>query len=298
MFLFLFSPLARFRWGRLYLGSIMSEKNRKVFKTCENTTTMDMNRAKIIPVAVIICIALAGLYYVQFRKSVEVGDTVSVNYTAYLDTGEIIDTSFEEIAYDETQPKVWWFRLRASYEPLQVVVGQGSLLPDFEMALIGMHEGDKKEITIPPERAYGFSDPSKIVEFALVRKLQREEEVPKEEFSELMRKEPSEGEHYQFQGFTILVTEVTEDTVKFEYELSIGQEIYIGLGNAVVTGEEEDSFEITLNPQLGDMISYSHYGQGTIIEIKEDVMLVDFNSPLAGETLHYTIWVVEIQKAD
>lgn len=284
-------------WGRMCLPEDV-EENRKVFKTCENTTTMDMNRRNVAAVVVILCIAITGIYYLQIRKAVEVGDTVRVNYTAYLDTGEIIDTSFEEIAYDDTQPKVWWFRLRASYEPLKVVVGQGNLLPDFEIALVGMHEGEKKEITIPPERAYGYSDSSKIVEFALVRKLKKEEEASKEEFTERMMKEPIAGEHYQFQGFTIYVTEVTEDTVKFRYELQVGQEIYIGLGDAMVTGEDETDFEITLNPTLGDVISYSYYGQGTIIEIREDAMLVDFNSPLAGETLHYTIWIVEIQKAD
>jgi FKBP-type peptidyl-prolyl cis-trans isomerase 2 len=258
---------------------------------------MDMNRRNILAVVVIICIAITGIYYVQFRKAVEVGDTILVNYTAYLDTGEIIDTSFEEIAYDDTQPKVWWFRLRASYEPLKVEVGQGNLLPDFEIALVGMHVGEKKEITIPPERAYGFSDSSKIVEFALVRKLKKEEEVPRAEFADRLMKDPVAGEHYQFQGFTILVTEVTEDVVKFRYELQVGQEIYIGLGNAIVTGEDETEFEISLNPTLGDVISYSYYGQGTIIELTEDAMVVDFNSPLAGETLHYTIWIVEIQKA-
>jgi FKBP-type peptidyl-prolyl cis-trans isomerase 2 len=255
-----------------------------------------MNRIQIGAVAVIVCIAVAGLYFIQFRKTVEVGDTVLVNYTAYLDTGEIIDTSFEEVAQDETQPKVWWFRLRASYEPLQVEVGQGALLPDFEMALIGMHEGQKKEITIPPERAYGFSDSNKIVEFALVRKLKKEEEVPKTEFTERMMKEPVEGEQYQFQGFIITVNEVSEENVTFSYELEVGQEIYIGLGNAVVTSETDTEYEITLNPELGDMITYSYYGQGTIIEITEEAMVVDFNSPLAGETLHYTIWIVEIQK--
>ncbi len=249
--------------------------------------------------AVIIVIAAgAGIYFLKYYKSVEVGDTVLVNYTAFLDTGEIFDTTSEEVAMDDTQPKVWWFRLRASYTPLKIIVGQGTMLPDFEMALIGLHEGDKKEIAIPSERAVGLRDPAKISEIPLVQTLDKEEEVTKEEFTEKLRQDPVVDERYQLYGLTIYVLEVTEEKVRFIYELEIGQEIQIALGKALVTDETETEYQITLTPTLGDMIYSAYLGQGIVIEIREDAMLVDFNPMLAGETLHYTIWVLEIEKAE
>ncbi len=255
---------------------------------------MNINRNYLL-IAVIIIVG-AGIYFVMFYKKVEVGDTVVFNYTAYLDTGEIFDTTFEEVALDDSQPKVWWFRLRAAYEPMTIVVGQGTLLPDLEMALIGMREGEKKDISIPPERAYGLRNPSKIVEIPLVQTLSKEDEVPIQEFVQRLGLEPKVDERYDLQGSTIHVVEMTSDKVRFVYELKQGQEIQIALGKATVTGETETEYEITLNPTLGSVIFSPYFGQGLVVEIKEDVMLADFNPILAGEILHYTLWVVKIEK--
>jgi FKBP-type peptidyl-prolyl cis-trans isomerase 2 len=257
---------------------------------------MRMNKGYAAAV-IIIVVAIAGIYYLKFYKTVEMGDTVYVNYTGSLDTGEIFDTTLEAVAMDDSQPKVWWFKLRTGYEPLKIVVGKGNVLPDFEMALIGMREGQKKEITVSPERAAGAKDPAKIKEIPLVQTLNKEEELTIEDFKTNFRQDPEVDGTYQFQGIPIIVTEVTEETVHFVLQLSVEQEIYISLGNAKVTGETETEFEITLTPKLGDVI-YSPFGQGRVIEVRDDAMLVDFNAVLAGETLHYTIWVVKIEKAE
>lgn len=253
-------------------------------------------RTYYIAAALVALIAGAGIYVLVFSKAVEVGDTVFVNYTGYLDTGEIFDTTFEDVAMDDSQPKVWWFKLKAHYEPLKIVLGRGNVLPDFEMALIGMREGEKKEIVISPERAVGLRDPSKIREVALVQILDKEEELTKEQFLQTFHQDPVVDENYQFQGLPVKVTEVTEETVRFVLQLQMGQEVFISLGKGTVTGVTETQYSITLTPSLGDIL-YTPFGQGHVIEIGEDAMLVDFNLPLAGETLHYTIWVVSIEKA-
>ncbi|MBU7014461.1 MAG: FKBP-type peptidyl-prolyl cis-trans isomerase [Theionarchaea archaeon] len=248
-------------------------------------------------IGIIIVVVIASIYYLEFYKTVAMGDTVFVNYTGTLDTGEIFDTSFEEVAMDDSQAKVWWFKLRTGYEPLEIVVGKGNVLPDFEMALIGMREGQKKEIAVAPERAAGLKDSTKIKEIPLIQTLNKEEELTIEEFKTNFRQDPIVDGIYQFQGVPVMVTEVTEETVHFVLQFQLGQEIYISLGNAKVTGETETEFEITLTPTLGDVI-YTLFGEGRVIEIREDAMLVDFNAVLAGETLHYTIWVVRIEKAE
>ena len=64
------------------------------------------------------------------------GDKVKVHYTGKLENGEIFDSSKDR-------------------EPIAFVVGEGSLIPGFEKAVVGMEEGDSKNISIAPEEAYG-----------------------------------------------------------------------------------------------------------------------------------------------
>jgi len=83
---------------------------------------------------------------------VEKGDHVEVNYTGRLEDGRIFDSSVEEIAkgsmfYDPSR----------EYEPLGFVVGEGRMIAGFEKGVLGMELGEKKEVRIPPEEAYGRS---------------------------------------------------------------------------------------------------------------------------------------------
>jgi peptidylprolyl isomerase len=64
------------------------------------------------------------------------GDTVSVHYTGTLDDGTIFDTS-------EGGP------------PLVFTVGSGQVISGFEDGVLGMEIGETRDITIPPEQAYG-----------------------------------------------------------------------------------------------------------------------------------------------
>jgi len=41
------------------------------------------------------------------------------------------------------------------YKPLQVTLGMGKVIAGFDEALIGMMVNEEKEVTIPPEKAYG-----------------------------------------------------------------------------------------------------------------------------------------------
>ncbi|WP_018141647.1 MULTISPECIES: FKBP-type peptidyl-prolyl cis-trans isomerase [unclassified Thioalkalivibrio] len=44
---------------------------------------------------------------------------------------------------------------RDAGQPLSVTPGTGQTIPGFERAILGMREGGKREVTIPPELAYG-----------------------------------------------------------------------------------------------------------------------------------------------
>jgi FKBP-type peptidyl-prolyl cis-trans isomerase SlpA len=78
-------------------------------------------------------------------KKVQIGDTVTVNYTGRLEDGIIFDSSLNE-----------------GREPLKSVLGQNQLIPGFEQGLLDMSIGDKKTIEIEPNDAYGEYYPDRV----------------------------------------------------------------------------------------------------------------------------------------
>jgi peptidylprolyl isomerase len=132
----------------------------------------------------------------------EAGDTVSVHYTGTFDNGEIFDSSVGK-------------------EPLTFVVGSGQMIKGFDAAVVGMREGENKLVTIPPEDAYGYPDPEKIIE------------VPKNRTPE--------------------------------------------------------------NVKAGDVL-YAGSRQVTVLEVKNETVVLDTNPPVVGKNLTFEITMIKIEK--
>ncbi len=64
------------------------------------------------------------------------GDTVRVHYEGQLSDGTIFDSSLER-------------------EPIEFILGQDTVIPGFEQAVIGMEAGQSKDVSIPPEEGFG-----------------------------------------------------------------------------------------------------------------------------------------------
>jgi len=95
--------------------------------------------------------------------SLEKGNVVVLDYTLSLaDTGEVIETTSADVARE-----AGIFKDNERYGPVIVVVGEGRLLPGVEEELQKMKEGEEKEFEIPPEKAYGTRDPTKIKVYKL-----------------------------------------------------------------------------------------------------------------------------------
>lgn len=78
------------------------------------------------------------------------GDTVSVHYVGKFPGGRIFDTSMKAEAVN-----AGIFSPARDYKPLQVVLGSHQVISGFEDALIGMKVNETKDVTLPPEKAYG-----------------------------------------------------------------------------------------------------------------------------------------------
>ena len=75
--------------------------------------------------------------------TIENNKVASIDYTLANDAGETIDTSIGK-------------------EPLNYIQGHQNIIPGLEKALEGKSAGDKLTVTVPPEEAYGKSDPASI----------------------------------------------------------------------------------------------------------------------------------------
>lgn len=65
------------------------------------------------------------------------GDKVRVHYRGTLDDGTVFSSTYDE------------------QEPFEFTLGEPNVLPRFEKAVIGMEEGGKTTIVVPPQEGYG-----------------------------------------------------------------------------------------------------------------------------------------------
>ncbi len=70
------------------------------------------------------------------KITAKAGDTIKINYTGSYDDGVIFNSSY-------------------SVEPLEFILGQGSVIKGFDNAIEGMAPGEKKTVVIEPKDAYG-----------------------------------------------------------------------------------------------------------------------------------------------
>ncbi|MGC8937101.1 MAG: FKBP-type peptidyl-prolyl cis-trans isomerase, partial [Candidatus Methanomethylicaceae archaeon] len=102
------------------------------------------------------------------------GDFVLLDYVLKVkETEEVFDTTLEDEAKSANV-----YNPENIYEPRLVIVGQGWLIKGLEENLIGLEEGQEKSLEIPPEKAFGERDPSK-VRIVPAKELTRQGVTPK-----------------------------------------------------------------------------------------------------------------------
>ncbi|MBI4115618.1 MAG: peptidylprolyl isomerase [Candidatus Omnitrophica bacterium] len=139
------------------------------------------------------------------KTVIEDGKKIKIHYTLTVD-GKVVDSS-------------------EGREPLEYIQGKGQIITGLEKRLEGLNVGDRREVIVGPEDAYGVVDPDAFVEIDKSR-------LPKGDI----------------QVGTVLQM-VRPD----------GQQLLV-----------------------------------TVAEIKDDVVVVNGNHPLAGKELHFAVEVIEI----
>jgi FKBP-type peptidyl-prolyl cis-trans isomerase 2 len=108
---------------------------------------------------------------------IEIGDCADVYYVGMFSNGTVFDTNIEEVArangiYNETNPytisNVFVDPTLELYPPVDYEENYTSeYIKGFLDGLIGMGEGEKRNVTIPPEDAYGTWNESLAEEFMM-----------------------------------------------------------------------------------------------------------------------------------
>ena len=76
------------------------------------------------------------------------GDMVTVIYQGLLEDGSVFDSSGDD-------------------DPLVFVLGEDTVLPGFEKAVLGMEVGEQKTVRVPPEEGFGIHQDRLVDEFAV-----------------------------------------------------------------------------------------------------------------------------------
>ena len=116
------------------------------------------------------------------------GDKVKVYFTGTLKDGTIFGQTHED-------------------EPFEFTIGEKSVLPKFERAVIGMKEGENKTILIAPEDAYGPRDEKRVF-------TAEKSEIPDHITPEIGKKIQVQMGSGEMAILTVL--EVSEDKVTFD----------------------------------------------------------------------------------
>ncbi len=130
---------------------------------------------------------------------IEKGDFVVFNYIGRFENGEVFDTSYEDIARENGI-----YVEERKYGPLGVNAGAGELIQGLDEALIGMEIGEKKEVTIPPEKGYGMPNEELIID------------VPLSEF-EKAGIEPVKDMYIMTDSGIAKISEIKEETVSLDF---------------------------------------------------------------------------------
>ncbi|CAI1492631.1 MULTISPECIES: peptidylprolyl isomerase [Thermococcus] len=130
---------------------------------------------------------------------VEAGDYVLFNYVGRFENGEVFDTSIEELAR-----KHGVYVEDREYGPMWARIGVGEIIPGLDEAIIGMEPGEKKTVTVPPEKAYGMPNPELIIK------------VPVEEFTRAGL-EPQEGLYVMTDSGIAKILKVEENMVSLDF---------------------------------------------------------------------------------
>lgn len=214
-------------------------------------------------------------------KRVEDGDVASVEYTIRMASGERLAA---ESGIPLSGVEVLW-------------AGRDSSVPGLSRAVVGMREGERKTVRIPAEEAYGARDLDRILTFPRIRRTPRILRIRIEEFAKTFGAFPQEGQELHWVPyFESRVASVTVRDVTLENR-EIDRKRFEEDHGTTEVSVQGDEIVTRLDPKIGAPFEHERL-RGRIVSADEGTFTVDFNHPLAGETLEVELFVSSLTKAE
>ncbi|MCL5975982.1 MAG: peptidylprolyl isomerase [Candidatus Parvarchaeota archaeon] len=113
----------------------------------ESTVKVHFKKIHVIVIAVVVVLAIASFYLLSHNNSsisVKSGDNVTVFYSLWLSNGTLVQSNFNST-------------------PFSFIAGSSQVIKGFSNAVIGMKEGQTKNVTLSPSEAYGNINNSLII---------------------------------------------------------------------------------------------------------------------------------------
>ncbi|MDO9096560.1 MAG: FKBP-type peptidyl-prolyl cis-trans isomerase [Candidatus Methanoperedens sp.] len=263
------------------------------------------------------------------QKTVKTGDKISVDYTGSLPGGKVFDTSVYSVARENGL-----YAPEREYKPLKLTVGKGDVIPGFDEGVVGMKVGETKTLTIPPEKAYGQSNPMMIQVIPAVedvpatRVIPKIFEVPRDQFERTLGKDHEKGEVVKIPETNINLTILNiTSIVSLSYNLKEGDNLWSSGApwNETVVKIDEKNITLKANLSMNEIIQLQGAPWNTtVVEVKnmnitlrhnpipdtviptmrgmirvhfnETSIIMDQNPELAGKTLIFSVTLKSIDK--
>ncbi len=262
------------------------------------TSNRNKKLAIVIAGAIILVLLLILLFAQVFADKVQDGDTITVEYTGYLDDGTVFDSSLESVGLQAGLD-------RPAYAPLTFTVGEGKLIPGFEENVKDMSKGEKKRFTLSPEEGYG-----PVRNDLILNGLNRTQEMKKYSvvnvsyYKTLFNDDPVAGTILNRSEipWQLKVVNISNDTVYVESVLNVGDKVDLPSveWETVVISVDNGLIVLKQNPTLGQRLAMPS-AQGTLVgvvtSVTDEVFNVDANHPFAGKNLTFEIEIKTIEKA-
>lgn len=260
------------------------------------------------------------------QKTVKTGDNISVDYIGSLPDGKVFDTSIERVAKENNL-----FAPGREYKPLEFTVGKGEMIQGFDEGVIGMKVGETKNLTIPPEKAYGPSAPEMIQTYPIIQVIPstfpRVIEVPNDSFNANFGSGHKIGDVVTIPRTSINMTilNITAN-VSLSYNFKVGDQVPSGAPwNETVVKIDNKNVTVEYSVKKNDVIQFPNVPWNTTVigvsnanitlrhnpipetsiptmfgqmkvKFNETSIIMDQNHELAGKTLIFTVTLKSIGK--
>ncbi|RPI78601.1 MAG: DUF255 domain-containing protein [Desulfobacteraceae bacterium] len=254
----------------------------------------------------LICFFLAPLSRAQTGVAedpqlVQKGDRVGVHFTVRLHDGRLVRTSRAELMKNKKAVLPWFERFQETedYQAKEVIAGtKGAITgaPNLGRLVLGMRLGEKKSVTLTPEKAYGPKDPDLIKSFQLQQRLPRSVRLGPREFVDNFNVFPLLGKTVPWEPFfKSRIVRIKADYVELRALVRDRSRLKQDFGTIDIRFEKQELIA-DLKPRVGAPFAFRDLS-GQVSRVEEKEFYVDFNPLPKGEPVIVELEVTSLTKA-